>query len=387
MKKVLLFMSFVLVLSASSIEDIKTSMMKNYLESRTLQKLHQKNGEQAIYNNYIYLNDIIKTATKYYSDFVATNWGKNNVKLSNTKSFTQYSDGINSREHIDFKNGEITIEKIIDTNASLHVEDFKKSLNQLKNESLKEAVSKDLVYSLVKKYIKTDKTLMNEKFLKNQIPNKNLTKNDIKEKSVTLPNGKKKKILYIKLKMVPNHLEKRAKRYKPKVLQEAKALHVKPSYVFSTIQTESYFNPLAISHIPAFGLMQIVPKTAGRDAYFHLYKKDVLLSPEYLYNPDNNIKIGTKYIQIIQKIYLKGIKDKQSLEYCTAIAYNAGIGNLYKSFADGKNSKKEAIKKINSMSAKDVYRYLRNSSRLTKEAREYVKKIVNYEKYYKKWDI
>ena len=380
-------MSFVLVLSASSIEDIKTSMMKNYLESRTLQKLHQKNGEQAIYNNYIYLNDIIKTATKYYSDFVATNWGKNNVKLSNTKSFTQYSDGINSREHIDFKNGEITIEKIIDTNASLHVEDFKKSLNQLKNESLKEAVSKDLVYSLVKKYIKTDKTLMNEKFLKNQIPNKNLTKNDIKEKSVTLPNGKKKKILYIKLKMVPNHLEKRAKRYKPKVLQEAKALHVKPSYVFSTIQTESYFNPLAISHIPAFGLMQIVPKTAGRDAYFHLYKKDVLLSPEYLYNPDNNIKIGTKYIQIIQKIYLKGIKDKQSLEYCTAIAYNAGIGNLYKSFADGKNSKKEAIKKINSMSAKDVYRYLRNSSRLTKEAREYVKKIVNYEKYYKKWDI
>ncbi len=39
-----------------------------------------------------------------------------------------------------------------------------------------------------------------------------------------------------------------------------------PALVMSVIYNESRFNPLAKSYVPAYGLMQIVPKSAGVDA-------------------------------------------------------------------------------------------------------------------------
>ena len=62
---------------------------------------------------------------------------------------------------------------------------------------------------------------------------------------------------------------------------------------------------MARSHIPAYGLMQIVPKTAGIDAYQYLYNKKRLLSSSYLYNSENNIEIGSAYLHILYYKYLK----------------------------------------------------------------------------------
>ena len=58
------------------------------------------------------------------------------------------------------------------------------------------------------------------------------------------------------------------------------------------------------------------------DVYRYLYKKSRLLPPSYLYNPNNNIKLGTAYLRLIYSKYLKDIKDPTSRLYCTIAAYN-----------------------------------------------------------------
>ncbi|GIS72714.1 MAG: hypothetical protein CM1200mP10_22910 [Candidatus Neomarinimicrobiota bacterium] len=50
-------------------------------------------------------------------------------------------------------------------------------------------------------------------------------------------------------------------------------------------ETESAFNPKAKSHVPAYGLMQLVPKTGARDAYQWIYKKDKYVSGDTFTNP------------------------------------------------------------------------------------------------------
>ena len=114
------------------------------------------------------------------------------------------------------------------------------------------------------------------------------------------------------------------------------------------MQTESSFNPKARSHIPAYGLMQLVPKSGARDAFYHVYKKDRLLKDTYLYVPANNIELGCAYINKIRYAYFKNIKDDKSAYYCTISAYNTGAGNVARALT-GKTKLKAATNKVNSM--------------------------------------
>src|SRR5690554_8136195 len=87
----------------------------------------------------------------------------------------------------------------------------------------------------------------------------------------------------------------------------AKKWDVEPALVMAIMQTESAFNPMARSHIPAFGLMQIVPASAGRDASKAVWGKDQLLTGQQLFNPQTNIELGCAYLNILDKRYLKSI--------------------------------------------------------------------------------
>jgi len=63
----------------------------------------------------------------------------------------------------------------------------------------------------------------------------------------------------------------RAKPYFALVKQQIKRFELSTSLVFAVIHTESYFNPKAQSQVPAYGLMQIVPTTAGVDVNRFLF--------------------------------------------------------------------------------------------------------------------
>ena len=91
---------------------------------------------------------------------------------------------------------------------------------------------------------------------------------------------------------------------------------IDPMLTFAVIKAESNFNPDAVSKSNAIGLMQLIENTA-------IEVSDSInetLDKEQLYDPETNIKLGTKYLSELIKRY-------NSLELSLA-AYNAGIGNV-----------------------------------------------------------
>ncbi|MCL1059513.1 transglycosylase SLT domain-containing protein [Shewanella gelidimarina] len=145
---------------------------------------------------------------------------------------------------------------------------------------------------------------------------------------------------------------------------------------------ESSFNPQAKSHIPAFGLMQIVPRSAGMDVANKLLKQSAAPTANELYQPETNILYGAGYLSILSDRYLKGIKDPKSQKYCVIAAYNTGAGNVAKAF-NGGNSRnvKQALVKINAMSSEQVYQTLLKRLPYS-ETKKYLKKVRKLEEQY-----
>lgn len=152
------------------------------------------------------------------------------------------------------------------------------------------------------------------------------------------------------------------------------------SLVFAIIETESAFNPLARSPAPAYGLMQIVPSSAGLDATQVLFGRSRILAPSYLYDSSRNIEVGAVYLEILLGRYLKGIRDPQSRLYCAIAAYNTGAGNVFRAFT-GQTRPTAAFAKINAMTPKDVYRHLIWNLPY-EETRNYLAKVVERMKKY-----
>ena len=96
------------------------------------------------------------------------------------------------------------------------------------------------------------------------------------------------------------------KRYVPIVRWAAKRYGVDPHLVWAVIKVESDFNPQAISHKGARGLMQLMPATARMHAV-----KDI-------HDPNENIRAGVRHLRLVLDRF------KGNLRLGLA-AYNAGI--------------------------------------------------------------
>ncbi len=100
----------------------------------------------------------------------------------------------------------------------------------------------------------------------------------------------------------------------------SKEYNVPIELVCAVINTESSFNPNAISHAKAYGIMQITEETFN----WLQYKMGIegTYGKEALFNYDTNIKFGTYFLSILYAEFH---------DYDTALAaYNAGRGNILK---------------------------------------------------------
>jgi len=88
-----------------------------------------------------------------------------------------------------------------------------------------------------------------------------------------------------------------------------------PEFILAIIQTESAFNPEAVSNVGAFGLMQLMPATAREIAYEVKipYEGKITLS-----KPDVNVRMGTYYLFKMMLMF----KDVR----LALVAYNCGPG-------------------------------------------------------------
>ena len=110
------------------------------------------------------------------------------------------------------------------------------------------------------------------------------------------------------------------KTYNEIVTTYAEKYGVDSNLIFAVIKAESNFEENAVSSKSAIGLMQIVENTAldvARKNNIEIKQENI---KEELLNVDNNINIGTKYLETLLKKY-------NNLEVALA-AYNAGIGTV-----------------------------------------------------------
>ncbi len=98
-------------------------------------------------------------------------------------------------------------------------------------------------------------------------------------------------IYSVTIQLVPNHLDKRAHKYLAMVRQASREKYgVDESLILAIMQTESCFNPYAVSRSDALGLMQVVQHTAGKDV-FRAQGKSGTPSRSYLFDPERTTLI------------------------------------------------------------------------------------------------
>ena len=139
------------------------------------------------------------------------------------------------------------------------------------------------------------------------------------------------------------------------------------------------FNPYAVSHADAMGLMQVVQHSAGRDV-FRSQGKSGLPSRSYLFDPANNIDTGTAYLAMLNNVYLAGIDNPTSRRYAVITAYNGGAGSVLRVYS---SDKVQAANMITSMAPGDVYQTL-TTRHPSAESRRYLYKVNTAQKSYRR---
>lgn len=338
-----------------------------------------------------------RDAQNAYLKQVTTKWQDPN--LPSSKVWVKYSDDLNKRTSVNFESGEVVVELLNSKNNEQAVEYAKEQVNELSQVTVDKTLAKDPVYIAAnnninnKSFTSTSKSL-NSKIERNKpsttiqpkkIAKQTVLSTEIVEEVLSAKAPvitKKKDRVTISYKLPANTLYNQAKRYLPEVQQQAKRYNIEPALLLAIIHTESSFNPLARSPIPAFGLMQIVPTSAGKDVSNFLQGKPLLLSPEYLFQADNNVEAGSTYMHILSNRYFKNVRNAQSRIYMSIAAYNTGPGNVAKTLSGSKSLNQASIA-ANAMSSENVYTLMVNKLP-AQETRNYLQKVVKRTAYYQK---
>ncbi|WP_297578812.1 murein transglycosylase domain-containing protein [uncultured Helicobacter sp.] len=338
--------------------------------------LNPKQIESDIKNLQANFKKIVTTLTQNASK----KWGENNTPTASQEVYVKYTDSYLSRAQVDFSKGIISV-------ATLDTENPKASLKRaivttlLTPEDPEEVdlySDKEITFNS-KPYL-ADLVKDNEgkavlySWRANQYADY-LIENKLQTTEIT-ENGTKKKVYYVQFEMVEDYEVQSEHKYGEYVALFAKEYKLEQALIFAIIKTESSFNPYAVSHIPAYGLMQVVPASAGRDVYKMLNNRDGIPTKEMLFTPKTNIQYGSTYLNILFTRYIKGVKNSLSHEYCVIAAYNTGSGNVLSVFDKDRT---KAVQKINSMTSAEVYRKLRTSLKY-EEARNYLHKVTNAKK-------
>jgi len=307
-------------------------------------------------------------------------WG-DNVRLPTEHSFVKYTQNYLSRAIVDFDTGVITIETLDQHNP----------LVSLRKAAISTLLTPDDPHA-VDLYSTKEVDLNGTPFLQGLVIDqrgrpietrsqasqyaKYLVNKRRQMRKIATANGKRT-VRSITLRMIDQHVDVQTNRYAAYVKRYARKYGVSASLIYAVMKTESNFNMFAVSSAPAYGLMQLVPSSGGRDAYRYAKGEDVIPSQDYLFQPDNNIELGTAYLSLLNtEAYLGRIKNRVTREYCVISAYNGGVGTVLRLFA---NDKKKALRIINGSTPEQVRERLRTKHPF-KETRQYLAKVVSAKK-------
>lgn len=318
-----------------------------------------------------------------FRDEMERQWG--DFKERTQKNWVEYKNGGTVRWEVDFEAGEGTVEVLADENDnedSLQI-NIEEAIIELiaSRGSETEMPDDDNENAVLPEPVLDDQINIPESMNSVEYAKEAAKKVEIKE--VQGEDGRTRKVAVLNLELVPDHLRKRAEKFRTEVETYSSQYEIDPTLVLAIIHTESFFNPMAKSHANALGLMQIVPRTAGRDVYRVLNQKDAVPSADFLFQPDQNVLFGSTYIDILMNRYLRGIENKTVHEYLVICAYNTGAGNVARAYINSTNFN-QARDEINSMDPQQNYDHLL-ANLPWDETKDYLKKVTERRAQYKKW--
>ncbi|WGY48612.1 membrane-bound lytic murein transglycosylase MltC [Vibrio sp. ABG19] len=311
-----------------------------------------------------------------FSGNIEKRWGSREIKIAGKRNYVKYIDDYLSRAEVNFNDGQILVETISPTDPKGH---------------LKKAIVTTLLTpddpAHVDLFSSQNIELKGQPFLYRQVVDQEhkpiqwswranryadyLIAHHLKVKQVDF-----KQAYYVEIPMVEDQVEIRSYQYASIVQRAARKYDIPEDLIYAIIKTESSFNPYAVSWANAYGLMQVVPKTAGRDVFKLVKNRSGQPSPEYLFNPENNIDTGTAYFHILKTRYLRDVRNPVSLEYSMISAYNGGTGGVLNTFD---RNRQRAMNDLNSLKPNQVYWAL-TKKHPNAESRRYLEKVTQFKK-------
>lgn len=366
-------------------------------EQEEAMKLMIQEDSLALLNLEKEYQEYVKAEQEAYDKFVkemGAIWGEDNVIETTNKDWVEYSDDGNSRSKVDFEKGEVTIEIVITPDESKSdeavenkVEDKIKELLINRGKTKDYDSSKEQAVPLQETPVLENQveTPSGEVITENNIDEgvkEIVAQTEIKKEEIKGDDGKTREVITVKLDLAPDHIKTRAEKYKNEVEKYCRKYDVEPALAYAVMQTESSFNPKAKSYVPAYGLMQIVPASAGKDCAQSLKKSFSKPTANYLYEPENNIEMGVHYLYLLRKRYYTKVENPDSRDLCVIASYNTGAGNVARALrGDTKISK--AIPQINEMSYEQLFKYF--EKKLLPETQNYIRKVTERMNDFRQW--
>ncbi len=300
------------------------------------------------------------------------------TRLSSPTMLVQYSDDKQARSLIDLKQGKLIVEHLVTSDAesnmlrllanALLTPDDPRQVDLRKVQTFSDTQTPFLLGQLVDALGKPiDTRAKADKFAAWAVVNK-------KQAVMTLAG----EIYRIELPLDPNHKQVRVARFARYIEAASQEFGVDVNLLYAIAETESHFNPFAVSRTGALGVMQIMPDRAGRDAMKLLTGVDRQPNRQELTDPQTNIRLGAAYLALLQQHYLKEIDHPKSREYAVIAAYNGGANRAISVFADNKT---RAVNAINALPPQMVYDSIKRRH-ASAETRGYIEKVTTAKRRY-----
>lgn len=312
---------------------------------------------------------------QHFSAQVKAQWGEGDYLEAGKHDYVKYIDGFRTRAHINFDEGKIWVSTLDEVQP---------------REKLKQAIVETLLMpadpSSVHMFSDERVELKGKPFLLGQVVDQdnqpiewlwraNRYADHLLATALKQETRPGKRTYYVEIDMVANHLSQREYQYAPLIRAAAQRYDLPEDLLYAIIKTESSFNPYAVSHAGAYGLMQVIPKTAGADVFRLVKGRAGMPSQSYLFNPANNIDTGAAYFHLLKTRYLKEVRHPTTLHYAMISAYNGGTGGVLATFD---RDRKRAMRDLNALQPDQVYWAL--TQRHPKaEARRYLQKVLAFQ--------
>jgi peptidoglycan lytic transglycosylase C len=352
-------------------------------EARAIGRAYQRNPVRAV-NDLRALHAQFRRLMSALSGQAGKQWGKGNTRLPDRAHYVKYTHNYKSRAVVDFDKGRVTVETLQQADAAASLKsaivttlltpDDPRAVDLFSDADIRlSSRSTPYLYGLLldREGKPIGEPKQAERFADWQV------EQAMQSKTIRTESGNKT-VHFVEMGMVGNFQDEQARKYQAVVSRFANKFGVSESLVFGVIRAESDFNPFAVSPAPAFGLMQLVPESGGREGYKKARGRDHAPSRDFLFNAENNIELGTAYLGVLFGEQLNEVQNPVSREYCVIAAYNTGPSNVLRAFA---RDRRDALDMINRSQPPEVYDRLVHKLPYA-ETRRYVQKVVKYRRDY-----